>query len=880
VATGPLGSAFAGNHWVPVMDFPNDWVQLGNDVLSSAGGDAQVGLCWSHNGPLLPGLNRTAGLGAPSWGASDTASTNPDASGKGHVFCCRGPVSSELKMLGVASSHMTDIDCPIPGTFCIKEGSRWLLVLYLMGVIYMFVALAIVCDEFFVPSLEVFVEEFDVSMDVAGATFMAAGGSMPELFTACIGTFSEPPSDVGFATIVGSAVFNVLFVIGVCAVSSKEVLVLTWWPLCRDCTCYIVSLATLVLFFQFGGDSEIRWPEAMFLLFEYFLYCTLMKYNDKVYTFLDRWFGSGANKVLPSEEGDHASSDPTHSQASGSTDGRRSFCLTMSNLDGVVDTVPLFTGGFTKPSTFRAGIMELLTQGEDIVETAGIAVVAGIVGDVRQTFDEIDKDNSGYIDSEELKELLSRMGCKPDSRHIASALKSINRKGDGAISFDEFSRWYVCSEARIEIKMRRVFDRFDSNGNNTIEREELTAILTSLGHHVSDADIDEALKEILHFQEDPSTPSDQQGLNRYPPVTAVPPAATNETAPSVGQASTFPVSPPPSPTTPASPPLLSPAPPPVRLAHPPVTTSTPLPNGTVEVGSEDSEASISFVDEGFAPVVPAKCTVSSRKTTDLQADVIEESPPDPARRPSIHITFEMFDKWYSKSLFWSEEQKAHLREEKVAEQFFNIDPPDNNNPRALFWYIVTYPICVALYTTLPDVRKDRIGRPPVLQVAIFQFVVSLFWIAAFAMCMVNWATIASNTVGIPTAVAGVTVIAAGTSIPDLLSSYIVAQKGEGDMAVSSSIGSNIFDILVGLPLPWLIFGLLKGKAVKVTVTSPGFSILLLMAMLVAVLGTVKLMRWRMTKTMGYTMFLLYGAYMIQDLLRQLPEGNPHLKIDF
>ena len=31
--------------------------------------------------------------------------------------------------------------------------------------------------------------------------------------------------------------------------------------------------------------------------------------------------------------------------------------------------------------------------------------------------------------------------------------------------------------------------------------------------------------------------------------------------------------------------------------------------------------------------------------------------------------------------------------------------------------------------------------------------------------------------------------------------------GQGDMAVSSSIGSNIFDILVGLPLPWLMFAL-------------------------------------------------------------------------
>ena len=56
--------------------------------------------------------------------------------------------------------------------------------------------------------------------EVAGATLMAAGGSAPELFTAFIGTFQR--SAVGFGTVVGSAVFNVLFVIGMCAVFSRE----------------------------------------------------------------------------------------------------------------------------------------------------------------------------------------------------------------------------------------------------------------------------------------------------------------------------------------------------------------------------------------------------------------------------------------------------------------------------------------------------------------------------------------------------------------------------------------------------------------------------------------------------------------------------------
>ncbi|RXM97087.1 Sodium/potassium/calcium exchanger 3 [Acipenser ruthenus] len=51
---------------------------------------------------------------------------------------------------------------------------------------------------------------------------------------------------------------------------------------------------------------------------------------------------------------------------------------------------------------------------------------------------------------------------------------------------------------------------------------------------------------------------------------------------------------------------------------------------------------------------------------------------------------------------------------------------------------------------------------------------------------------------------GITFLAAGTSVPDCMASLIVARQGMGDMAVSNSIGSNVFDILIGLGLPWAL----------------------------------------------------------------------------
>ena len=46
--------------------------------------------------------------------------------------------------------------------------SGW-IVLHIIGVAYIFLALAIVCDEYFVPCLEIICEKLDISDDVAGA---------------------------------------------------------------------------------------------------------------------------------------------------------------------------------------------------------------------------------------------------------------------------------------------------------------------------------------------------------------------------------------------------------------------------------------------------------------------------------------------------------------------------------------------------------------------------------------------------------------------------------------------------------------------------------------------------------------------------------------
>ncbi|XP_063151090.1 sodium/potassium/calcium exchanger 2 isoform X2 [Candoia aspera] len=184
--------------------------------------------------------------------------------------------------------------------FSLEQRRKGAVILHIVGMVYMFIALAIVCDEFFVPSLTVITEKLKISDDVAGATFMAAGGSAPELFTSLIGIFISR-SNVGIGTIVGSAVFNILFVIGMCALFSKEILHLTWWPLFRDVSFYIVDLILLIVFFL---DNFIRWWESLILLSAYVVYVTFMKFNVQIEEWVKSIFSKNkVDKVSPEPDG-------------------------------------------------------------------------------------------------------------------------------------------------------------------------------------------------------------------------------------------------------------------------------------------------------------------------------------------------------------------------------------------------------------------------------------------------------------------------------------------------------------------------------------------------------------------------------------------------
>lgn len=148
------------------------------------------------------------------------------------------------------------------------------------------------------------------------------------------------------------------------------------------------------------------------------------------------------------------------------------------------------------------------------------------------------------------------------------------------------------------------------------------------------------------------------------------------------------------------------------------------------------------------------------------------------------------------------------------------------------------------------------------------FLISILFIAGLSWVLVESAVAIATILHIPAVIIGLTVLAAGTSIPDLISSIIVARQGRGGMAISNAIGSNIFDILVGLGLPWLIITI-GGKLVPVATENLNSSIFLLFATVITIILFLMAKKWRMGKSIGFSLIGIYLIYLAWNIFQVL-----------
>jgi len=524
-------------------------------------------------------------------------------------------------------------------------GNKYWVFIHVILIGYMFLGLNTVCDIYFTGALEVMVDKWDIKPDVAGATFMAAGGSAPELFSSLIGA-CYLSNDVGFSTIVGSAVFNVLFVIGLCGAVVSEPIPLTWWPLFRDCLYYICGLIMLAIFAYTG--NQIGVAEAIVLFLGYILYCTIMYYNANLENFV-----------------------------------KKGTCR-LKKEDGTP----------TKPSQV-APINEAITD-KNLRDTAQPS------------------DNAPG----------------PPEHHKGVAAEGFAESGQATSQPTNQVIVAGSTQSKSKLLVPPVASLGFSNAPTNAPAGEIQK--SPRGSHI----------RVNHFTQHHSSPR----------------------------------------------------------------TS---PRDKDKKGDDDGVKGVDGEEK-------------------------EENG----------------------------EEEGSNAEDDVEELV--IMPEE---PLARFFWILKLPIYGSLYFLTPKPTERKF---------LFTFVVSLLWIGAYSYFLIWWVDLIVGMVSLDITIAGLTVLAAGTSIPDLVSSMAVAKAGEGDMAVSSSIGSNIFDILVGLPFPWMIKILIiqHDPGYTIDIQSPYIVVyvLILLFMVFCVITSIHFLGWRLNKCLGLCMALLYGVFMVLALILEI--GKP------
>lgn len=142
------------------------------------------------------------------------------------------------------------------------------LIIHLIVLGIAFYLLSFVSDKYFVSSLEKISEKMRLSSEVVGATFMAIWSSAPELFTSIFAIFaifwSGGNENIWAGTIVGSAIFNILVIIGLSLIFTPNKKKLHWQPIIRDLVFYSLTILTLILVFWDG--KVVFWESGLFVV--------------------------------------------------------------------------------------------------------------------------------------------------------------------------------------------------------------------------------------------------------------------------------------------------------------------------------------------------------------------------------------------------------------------------------------------------------------------------------------------------------------------------------------------------------------------------------------------------------------------------------------
>eukprot|EP00055_Hartaetosiga_balthica_P011685 m.54011 g.54011 ORF g.54011 m.54011 type:complete len:765 (-) comp7694_c0_seq2:76-2370(-) len=631
-----------------------------------------------------------------------------------------------------------------------KTRSGLFIALYLFLIFHIFVGVAILCDDFFVPSLESICEVLNLSEDVAGATFMAAGSSAPELFTSLAGIFVD--SDVGVGTIVGSAVFNILVIIAMSGVFAGKVLKLDGRVIGRDAFFYSVSI---ILFAVFAYDGYFTLVESIVLFAMYIVYLTALGFNKWVLKLLTC---RRSNKVEP-----HVDEEAAVHESKGVEGNSMDANSSLKATDNIATSMAAKDTTDQVDKNLRNESNSEQVHDQDAMETHLLPPTLQEIGKHRQSCP---------------TNILS-----VNHRNHARSLESIPRR------VSEYSHRFVHNK-------QGLLTTSISGRHSVIERHPDHLFTSHRG-------------------------------------------STNS----------------------------------IFRTHASDSRLTPISTQTLVLGLESTETATE--NEVDASNSSNHSKVNQPKLQSEDGQIIKNE--DVLRISDEKNGSDEDDEVVNCAPF-SERICNPCR----SSLFPSLDRNDDGSASlfqklAFVWswilYLIALPYMWLFVNTIPPGKKHYVSA----------FIACVLWIMGLSFALVTIVSKTGCIIGIDAYVMGLVIVAAGTSVPDALSSILVARDGYGDMAVSNAFGSNVFDIDLGLGLPFLIKILTSGSKINLLSDADRFLLdthkiimsdhakfgFILLGILVFSVAAIALSGFKLSRTVSVCFVVMYFIFIGYAIFQEL-----------
>eukprot|EP01065_Artemidia_motanka_P001700 TRINITY_DN10789_c1_g1_i1.p1 TRINITY_DN10789_c1_g1~~TRINITY_DN10789_c1_g1_i1.p1 ORF type:complete len:780 (+),score=299.03 TRINITY_DN10789_c1_g1_i1:109-2340(+) len=650
----------------------------------------------------------------------------------------------------------------------------------IFGALVSFWMLATVVEEYFVPALNIMCVRAHIPDDVAGATFMAAGASSPEMFSAIISLFITK-SALGAGTIIGSEIFNHLCICAGAVVYSKTgELLLDWRILLRECLFYAAACGLLVFSLAEVGDSDgkdcddwvyVRYYHGLILMGGYVVYALVCSF-----------YGSIVAKCCPV------------AQAAGEADAEpigvdpEVVQVNTSMADGAATYARMDTGKGRRRGE-SSGHVALDPAEEALAVDVGRARGSSLRSVANEPA-------SNFVDGPSpVQKSPSLLGGVPDNQSVVSRVLDSLVPGLSGPQKDKDKE--VFAEDRVECYIWKKSRFYNAFRMTTKTWQMRWAVIDAQGFRYFKGPEGGGGRVFNVFQGKPGQDVD-------------------------------------------------------------VCITDPRRN-IFEMTLPMNQKQQHFIFQAQNPAAVEHCVRAIRLLVDECKQRAGESAEENAARRQ-----QAWDAAKERTATQSGDSPDVVEGDEGAAHAHNLMACPKSTVGKVF-HVILLPFKAAMHYTMVDVRGE--GKEKWWALTC---IVSVVWLAVMSFVMTYCVEQLGALMGISELIMGLTVSAAGTSFPNVFASMLVARQGLGNMAISNAFGSNVFNIFMGLGLPWFLVCVLGNHDQKVDDKvyhgmksgGVGFPVLVLLILLVAFGILLCFTGMRIYKSHAYVFTLLYIGFLV------------------